>query len=39
MNSAECHQYDYDADRFTNIAKCHQVYYNTVLNEFIIVPG
>jgi hypothetical protein len=37
VNLAECYQHDYDVDRCTSIAKCHQVYYNTVLNESIIV--
>jgi hypothetical protein len=32
-NSTECHQRNYDADRCTCITKCHQVYYNVVLNE------
>jgi hypothetical protein len=39
MNSAVCHQHDYDADRCTSIVACHQVYYNMVLNESIIVPS
>jgi hypothetical protein len=39
VNSAECHQHDYDVDRCTSIVEGHQVYYNVVSNESIIVPG
>jgi hypothetical protein len=39
VNSAKCHQDDYDADRCTSIAECYQVCYNVVLNESIIVLG
>jgi hypothetical protein len=39
MNSVECHQHDYDVDRYTSIAECHQVYYNAALNASIIVLG
>jgi hypothetical protein len=30
---------EFSVDRCTSIAECHQVYYNAVLNESIIVPG
>jgi hypothetical protein len=39
VNSAECHQHDYDVDRYTSIVECHRVYYNAVLNESIIILG
>jgi hypothetical protein len=38
VNLAEFHQHDYDVDKCTSIAECHQIYYNAVLNESIIEP-
>jgi hypothetical protein len=39
VNSVECHEHDYDIGMCTRRGECHQVYYNAILNESIIVPG